>query len=94
MKILPKKSLGQNFLIDENIIKKIIEIGNINKNKIIMELGPGYGNLTKNIVAMVPKNIFAIEKDKKLVSLLKTKFKNYNNIKIIDQYIKKFILSF
>ena len=57
-----KKSLGQNFLIDKNIIKKIIEIGNINKNKIIMEIGPGYGDLTKNIVAMGPKKIFAIEK--------------------------------
>jgi len=52
MKLLlkAKKSLGQNFLIDKNIIKKIIEIGNINKNKIVMEIGPGYGDLTKNIV--------------------------------------------
>ena len=79
-----KKSLGQNFLIDKNIIKKIIEIGNINKNKIIMEIGPGYGDLTKNIVAMGPKKIFAIEKDKKLSFLLKKKFQDYKNIKIIN----------
>ena len=54
MKLLlkAKKSLGQNFLIDKNIIKKIIEIGNINKNKIIMEIGPGYGDLTRNIVVL------------------------------------------
>ena len=51
MKLLlrAKKSLSQNFLIDKNIIKKIIEIGDINKNKIIMEIGRGYGDLTKNI---------------------------------------------
>ena len=44
-----KKSLGQNFLIDKNIINKIIEIGNINKNKTVMEIGAGYGNLTEAI---------------------------------------------
>jgi len=41
-----KKSLGQNFLIDKNIINKIVDIGNINKDKMILEIGPGYGNLT------------------------------------------------
>ena len=89
MKLLQKakKSLGQNFLIDNNIINKIVKIGNINKNTIVLEIGAGYGNLTKAIASANPKNIFAIEKDKKLVSLLKTKFKNYNNIKIIDQDI-------
>ena len=51
MKLLraPKKSLGQNFLIDNNIINKIIKIGNIDRNKIVMEIGAGYGNLTKTI---------------------------------------------
>ena len=72
-----KKSLGQNFLIDQNIINKIIKIGNINKNKTVMEIGAGYGNLTKAIVCKGPKKIFAVEKDKKLVSLLK------KNLKII-----------
>ena len=57
-----KKSLGQNFLIDKNIINKIIEIGNINKNKSVMEIGAGYGNLTKAIVCMEPKKILAVEK--------------------------------
>ena len=47
MKLLnkSKKSLGQNFLVDKNIIKKIIDIGNLNKNIIVMEIGVGYGNL-------------------------------------------------
>jgi len=93
MKLLQKakKSLGQNFLMDNNIINKIVEIGNINKNKTVMEIGAGYGNLTKTIASMGAKKIFAIEKDKKLVSLLKEKFKNYNNIKIINRDILNII---
>ena len=58
--IYQKKSLGQNFLIDKNIINKIIKIGNIDKNKIILEIGPGYGSLTEAIIAMKPKNIIAV----------------------------------
>jgi len=80
-----KKSLGQNFLIDNNIINKIVKIVDINKNTTIIEIGAGYGNLTKVIASMGPKKIFAIEKDKKLAHLLKNKFKNYNNIKIINR---------
>jgi len=78
MKVLKraKKSLGQNFLIDKNIINKIIKIGNIKNNNTIMEIGPGYGNLTQEILNMKPKNILAIEKDKKLSLFLIKKFKN------------------
>ena len=79
-----KKSLGQNFLIDNNIINKIVGIGSVDKNKTIVEIGAGYGSLTKAIASVGPKKIFAIEKDKKLVSLLKNKFKNHNNIKIFN----------
>ncbi len=86
-----KKSLGQNFLIDKNIINKIIKIGNINKNKTVMEIGAGYGNLTKAIIYMEPKKIFAVEKDKKLASLLEKKFKNYKNIEIINRDILNII---
>mgnify|MGYP001494315497 CR=1 FL=1 len=82
-----KKSLGQNFLIDNNIINKIIEIGNINKDKTVMEIGPGYGNLTKAIISKTPKKFFAVEKDKKLSSVLEKKFKNYKNLKIINRDI-------
>ena len=82
-----KKSLGQNFLIDKNIINKIIKIGNIDKNKIVMEIVAGYGNLTKCIITMKPKKIFAIEKDKKLSFFLKNKFKNIKNVKVINEDI-------
>jgi len=83
----PKKSLGQNFLIDKNIINKIIKIGNIDRNKEVMEVGPGYGNLTEGIISMNPKNIIAIEKDKKLSIFLKEKFHNVNNLQIINEDI-------
>ena len=86
-----KKSLGQNFLVDKNIINKIIKIGNINKNKTVMEIGAGYGNLTNAILYMEPKKIFAVEKDKKLASFLKKKFKNYKNLKIINADILNII---
>ena len=87
MKLLqmPKKSLGQNFLIDKNIINKIIKIGNIDKNKTVMDIGAGYGNLTESIVSMEPKKIFAIEKDRRLVIFLKKKFEDLKNIKIINK---------
>ncbi len=66
----PKKSLGQNFLIDKNIVQKIIKTADINKNDIVLEIGPGKGALTKEL-AKLAKKIIAIEKDERLASLLK-----------------------
>ncbi len=88
MKILhkPKKSLGQNFLIDNNVINKIINIYDIEK-KTILEIGPGYGSLTKKILEMNPIKLFAIEKDKKLFNFLTNEFDNFNNIKFINDDI-------
>ena len=87
----PKKSLGQNFLIDNNIINKIIEIGNIQKNKTILEIGAGYGNLTKKLASMNPRKIYAIEKDKKLVFFLKKNLASFKNVQIIENDIFNFI---
>ena len=58
--IKAKKSLGQNFLIDQNIIDKIINLIDI-KNKSILEIGPGTGNLTKNIIKKNPKKIMDLK---------------------------------
>jgi 16S rRNA (adenine1518-N6/adenine1519-N6)-dimethyltransferase len=77
-----KKSLGQNFLIDKNIIKKIIKIGNITSNDSILEIGPGTGNLTEYLIDKKPKEIFVIEKDANLISILSKKFEN--KLKIIE----------
>ena len=71
--IKAKKSLGQNFLIDKNIIKKIVNTTNV-KDKIILEIGPGTGNLTSEILIKSPKKIYVIEKDESLVSYLKKNF--------------------
>ena len=68
--IKAKKSLGQNFLTDENILKKIVSTIKI-KNKSILEIGPGTGNLTSYILKNCPKKIFVVEKDKDLSILLK-----------------------
>ena len=69
MKINPK-SLGQNFLIDKEIIQKITSITNI-KDENILEIGPGTGNLTDQILKENPKKIYVIEKDNSLCDLLK-----------------------
>ena len=87
----PKKSLGQNFLIDKNIINKILKIGNIQKNKTILEIGAGYGNLTRKLASMNPKKIYAIEKDKKLVFFLKKNLASFKNVQIIENDIFNFI---
>ena len=67
--IIPKKSLGQNFLIDDAVIKKILDISKI-KNQNILEIGPGTGNLTTKILEREPKKLIVVEKDNRLVSLL------------------------
>ena len=79
--IKPKKSLGQNFLVDKNIINKISEIIDI-KDKSILEVGPGTGNLTISLLKKKPKKFFVVEKDNKLAQLLNEKFKK--QIKIIN----------
>ena len=63
---MPKKSLGQNYLIDHNIAKKIIKKINFNKNYNIIEVGPGKGFLTNYLIKEKHKNLFLIEKDNRL----------------------------
>ena len=75
--IKPKKSLGQNFLIDNNILRKIIKLTEINNNDIV-EIGPGTGNLTKKIIEQKPNNLILIEKDQTLSNDLKNKFEIFN----------------
>ena len=82
--IKAKKSLGQNFLIDQNLINKICEIVEI-KGKNILEIGPGTGNLTTTILSKNPKRYIAVEKDRELIKPLNEKFGK--KIKIINQDI-------
>ena len=87
--LIPKKSLGQNFLLDKNICKKIIDLVNIN-NQIVLEIGPGTGQLTDEIIKKKPKKLILIEKDEILYNNLKNK---YNHLKFIDT-INKDIIDF
>ena len=91
MKIKAKKSLGQNFLIDKNIIKSIVNVGDVKKNNVILEVGPGTGNLTEYILKKNPKKIFVIEKDSNLVNLLNGKFSD--KINILNKDVLKFDLN-
>ena len=96
--IKAKKSLGQNFLTDKNIIDKIVNTVPI-KNKIILEVGPGTGNLTSYILKKKPKKTYLIEKDNELILSLKKNFQNkveiINNdiLKINEKKISKEILT-
>ena len=74
MKIIPKKSLGQNFLIDKKIIEKICNVGNLSENDNVLEIGPGNGNLTEFILQKKPKKFYVIEKDDKLIEHLFERF--------------------
>jgi len=86
MFIKPKKSLGQNFLIDRNVLEQIVDTVEI-RNKEVLEIGPGSGNLTTFILKKNPKKFYVIEKDDDLVLLLKEKFTN--EITIINDDILK-----
>ena len=86
MFIKPKKSLGQNFLIDRNVLEQIVDTVEI-ANKEILEIGPGSGNLTSFILRKKPKKFYVIEKDDDLALLLKDKFTN--EITVINDDVLK-----
>ena len=88
MKIKSKKSLGQNFLIDRDVLNQIVDSVSID-SKEILEIGPGSGNLTTYIIKKNPKKIYVVEKDDDLVLLLKDKFDN--KIQIIHDDILEVI---
>ncbi len=90
MKIIPKKSLGQNFLIDKNIIEKICNAGNLSENDNVLEIGPGSGNLTEFILQKKPKKFYVIEKDEKLIEHLSERFDN--KLMIINEDILNYDL--
>ena len=86
MYIKAKKSLGQNFLIDRDVLEKIVSITDIT-NKEVLEIGPGSGNLTTYILKQKPKKLYVVEKDDELAILLKEKFDT--ELEIINDDILK-----
>ncbi|MFP5165342.1 16S rRNA (adenine(1518)-N(6)/adenine(1519)-N(6))-dimethyltransferase RsmA [Staphylococcus equorum] len=83
-----KKSLGQNFLIDVNIIQKIIDASDIGENTGIIEIGPGMGSLTEQL-AKNAKKVVAFEIDQRLIPVLKDTMGPYDNVEIINEDILK-----
>ena len=88
-KFLAKKSLGQNFLVDNNVIKKIVNLKSL-KNRNIIEIGPGRGALTDEILKKNPKSLFLIEKDFYLFKELKYKYRFNKKVKIFNRDILNF----
>lgn len=82
------KSLGQNFLIDQNILDNIVEGSNISKDDYVIEVGPGIGSLTQNI-AEKSKSVVAIEIDKTLIPILNDTLKDYSNVEVINEDVLK-----
>ena len=78
----PKKSLGQHFLIDENILKKMVQVASLSREDYVLEIGAGLGNLTKYLVEKAGK-VIAVEKSKELVKILKNEVP-YKNLEIIE----------
>ena len=89
MNLIPKKSLGQNFLNNKSILSKIVDTADLTSKDIVLEIGPGTGNLTEIILKKKPKKIYVVEKDKNLTVLLYKKFGDKINIinkDILDCY--------
>ena len=82
------KSLGQNFLIDENVLSKIVECSAIDKNSGVIEIGPGFGTLTQRL-CMAAGKVVAIEIDKTAIPILEDNLSDFDNLKIINEDVLK-----
>lgn len=82
------KGYGQNFLIDQNIVDSIIEKANVNKEDLIIEIGPGLGNLTAPLLKNAGK-VICIELDPKMITILKDRFSLYDNFELINDDVLK-----
>ena len=88
-----QKKFGQNFLIDQHVLDKIIKSANITKEDVVIEIGPGIGSLTQPL-AEKAKKVIAIEIDKNLVQILEENVcEDYDNIKVINQDVLKIDLN-
>jgi 16S rRNA (adenine1518-N6/adenine1519-N6)-dimethyltransferase len=82
------KRIGQNFMINQKIIDSIIEKANLSKEDVVLEIGPGLGSLTKELINNVGK-VIAVELDQNMINILNDRFAGYENLKIIQNDILK-----
>ena len=86
------KKLGQNFLIDEEVVNKIVDVAEIGKNDLVIEIGPGLGTLTSKMIDRAGK-IIIIELDNRMINVLKDRFRLYDNIEILHDDVLKINLN-
>ncbi len=86
--LFPRKSLGQHFLVDRNILNKVIRTAKVEKGDVVLEVGPGLGAMTLAL-AHQAKKVIAIEIDPKLVAILNEKVRNYSNVEVVRRDILK-----
>lgn len=91
-KIKANKSLGQNFLIDDTVIKDIVDGAGVTKNDLVIEIGPGLGSMTA-LLLVKAKKVICVELDKRMVEILHDRFIAYDNIEIINQDVLKLDLN-
>lgn len=86
--ISANKNLGQNFLIDDEIVLEIINVANLSKDDLVIEIGPGLGTLTKELLERAGQ-VTCIELDKRMIEILKDRFSMYNNFELINNDVLK-----
>lgn len=86
--IKANKNLGQNFLINEEVVKEIVNCSNISNEDLVIEIGPGLGTLTKFLLEQAGK-VICIELDTKMLKILEDRFSLYNNFEIINEDVLK-----
>lgn len=86
--ITANKKLGQNFLVDDNVIKEIVESSYLTSEDLVIEIGPGLGTLTKELLEKAGK-VICIELDNRMISILKDRFFMYKNFQIINEDVLK-----
>lgn len=86
--IKANKSLGQNFLISEEVVQTIVESSQIQKEDLVIEIGPGLGTLTKSLLEKAGK-VICVELDKKMINILEDRFSLYKNFELLNQDILK-----
>ena len=90
--ITANKKLGQNFLVDENVVDSIVDAAGVTKEDLVIEIGPGLGTLTKRLLDRAGK-VICIELDHKMISILENRFKLYDNIEIINEDVLRIDLN-
>jgi 16S rRNA (adenine1518-N6/adenine1519-N6)-dimethyltransferase len=86
--LFAKKRLGQHFLVDQNILNKVVRTAQVEKGDVILEVGPGLGTMTLAL-AQIAKKVIAVEIDSKLALILKQKMRDYSNVEVIQRDILK-----